>query len=412
MRSTQKINPVKAFSILFIALFILSFAVSQIFSVGFVEEYLDDDGRIGEHVNSRITIFQTQMFHLSIFFLLISIVLIIFSEKLFTLLSQNKELFTNLILVFFVIFIFFIAGEVALRLVFSEQIYSEYGQGPGGSNFNNSINYNSLGFRDVEHDVQNLNQKFRILVIGDSFTFGAGINDQKNIYSRLLQKKLDTEYGENRFEVINMSVQGYSTIDALEVLTNKGIKFNPDLIILGYYINDAEGLDSRVGFEDLYYHHYLFPYELGGLLYRNSFMYYFAESRAKNVLKNLGFGNNQYTEYINHLYSDSNPFFNEHEKYLENFIALAKDENAEVVVMNIPVIANFDNYAFSFVDDYVEEITTSNNAKYFSPLPHFSGYSAEELRVSFMDSHLNELGHTIVADALFDFLGEESLLEK
>ena len=61
--------------------------------------------------------------------------------------------------------------------------------------------------------------------------------------------------------------------------------------------------------------------------YHVKVMYYFLESRFKNVLKNLDSKDKSYLDYITHLYSDSNPFFNKHRSYLSGFIKLSKKED-------------------------------------------------------------------------------------
>ena len=89
---------------------------------------------------------------------------------------------------------------------------------------------------------------FRIIITGDSFTMGMGIENCENVYPPVLQKKLDERYGKGKFEVINLAKSGYSTINVVDSIKDIGLKLDPDLIIYGYYPNDAEGPDSKRGF--------------------------------------------------------------------------------------------------------------------------------------------------------------------
>ena len=43
-----------------------------------------------------------------------------------------------------------------------------------------------------------------------------------------------------KFEVLNMGVEGYNSIQELEVLKVKTIKYNPDLVIVYYCLNDPD----------------------------------------------------------------------------------------------------------------------------------------------------------------------------
>jgi lysophospholipase L1-like esterase len=94
---------------------------------------------------------------------------------------------------------------------------------------------NNHGWRDLDREYDNKNGSFRILVLGDSVTFGAIIPDDK-IYTRVLEKKL-TEAGYNA-EVISMAYGGWGTDQELEALINEGIKYKPNLIIVQFTTND------------------------------------------------------------------------------------------------------------------------------------------------------------------------------
>lgn len=319
--------------------------------------------------------------------------------------KQNR-MFQNITLLVSAFILFFLMGEIFLRLFFSSMINSEYGHGPGAANFMKDINYNSWGYRDVEHTISKPNDTFRVVIMGDSFTFGHGIKNPEDVYSRLLQEKLDRRYGYGNFEVINLAKGGYSTIDEVRILNDLALNLSPDVLVLGYYINDAEGPGSRVGFEEIYAPTCLLPWKLGSMLYSRSYMYYFIESRIKDLCTNP-----KVKDYHNHLYSDSNPFFKQHKILLGQFILTAGDNRIRVVVLNIPALQDFESYDFYFVNDYIENITASNNAAYIDLLPYFSVYDEDELRVSFMDGHMNELGHNITSGVLFDFLNDRIINE-
>lgn len=94
---------------------------------------------------------------------------------------------------------------------------------------------NSEGWRDVERAIQRRPNTLRILVIGDSVTYGA-IVAQADTYTAILERKL-RENGVNA-EVINISYGGWGTDQELEALTLEGILYKPDLVILQFSTND------------------------------------------------------------------------------------------------------------------------------------------------------------------------------
>jgi hypothetical protein len=97
------------------------------------------------------------------------------------------------------------------------------------------IKINSDGFRDREYSIEKPNNTIRIIVLGDSVTFGWGINVSDT--ERMLNNDLNTTIN---FEVLNFGVPGFNTLEEIHLLEKKGLKYNPDVVIIGYVAGDAE----------------------------------------------------------------------------------------------------------------------------------------------------------------------------
>lgn len=93
---------------------------------------------------------------------------------------------------------------------------------------------NNLGMRDNEVALRKNPDIFRILALGDSFTFGHGVKIDDS-YVNSLEKKLN---GKNKVEIINSGVFGYSPIIYYLYLTKKGFAFNPDMVVLFFTLTD------------------------------------------------------------------------------------------------------------------------------------------------------------------------------
>lgn len=90
------------------------------------------------------------------------------------------------------------------------------------------LNSNSKGIRGkTEYDYQRTPQRKRILVLGDSFTFGSEVSDN-DTYSERLKSLLPNT------EVLNLGVQGYGTDQMLLYLKEEGVKYHPDIVLLGF----------------------------------------------------------------------------------------------------------------------------------------------------------------------------------
>src|SRR5215831_9018786 len=94
---------------------------------------------------------------------------------------------------------------------------------------------NSQGWRDSERTIQRRPGTLRILVLGDSVTYGAQVR-QVDTYTAVLERKLQA-HGVDA-EVINMSYGGWGTDQELDALTLEGTSYKPDLVILQFTTND------------------------------------------------------------------------------------------------------------------------------------------------------------------------------
>ncbi len=84
-----------------------------------------------------------------------------------------------------------------------------------------------------EYDIEKQEDTFRIIALGDSFTFGAYVYTQDN-YPSKLEKLLNSKMScrnIKKFEVINLGVSGYDIQYSVERFIQRGIKYNPDLVL-------------------------------------------------------------------------------------------------------------------------------------------------------------------------------------
>ena len=104
--------------------------------------------------------------------------------------------------------------------------------------FRTVVRINENGLRDREHSYERQNDIKRILVLGDSFAWGYGVEESER-FSQLLEKSLGVE-------VINAGVSGYSTDQELLWYRNEGIKYETDLVILVFAGNDVGDNDQQL----------------------------------------------------------------------------------------------------------------------------------------------------------------------
>jgi hypothetical protein len=100
------------------------------------------------------------------------------------------------------------------------------------------VKINQLGFRDDrEYALEKSPSTFRILVLGDSVTFGHG-SVYEHSYPYLLEQRLKAWRHEVDWQVWNAAVPGYNTSQELAHLLEVGPRFAPDLVVVGFFEND------------------------------------------------------------------------------------------------------------------------------------------------------------------------------
>lgn len=95
---------------------------------------------------------------------------------------------------------------------------------------------NELGLRDTAYRGD---ADVKILLLGDSVSWGNGIDDPRQIYPFLLEQKLAFWDRSRTYEIVNASVPGYSTFQQLRYLERDGLALQPDAVILQFTLNDV-----------------------------------------------------------------------------------------------------------------------------------------------------------------------------
>lgn len=98
-----------------------------------------------------------------------------------------------------------------------------------------SFRNNSLGLRSDKEYSYKKQSDFRILLLGDSFCYGYGVDDNQT-FAYETQKKLSSKKWSA--EVINAGNGGQGTDYALKFYQTLGHKFRPDLTVLCFFSND------------------------------------------------------------------------------------------------------------------------------------------------------------------------------
>lgn len=257
---------------------------------------------------------------------------------------------------------------------------------------------NAAGYRDVEHRITKSPGVHRAVFIGDSFTFGAGIL-LDDTYAKRAERALTAARAET-WEAVVMAVPGIDTEEEATILENEAFKYSPDLVVLGYVLNDAENVDAAERRRALEWA------EAEAAIHnppwwKRSALLSFVGTRLHATLENR-------RRIQNHLalYQEGAPGFRAAKRSLETMESLCRAHGVPFVVVIFPLFANpLDaTYPFAGVHEQVKQACPQGSTV-IDLLPYYRDLDWRLLVVEGeRDEHPNEIAHRIAAQALVSTL--------
>ena len=144
------------------------------------------------------------------------------------------------------ILILFNLLAIVLIVVVFDLIFSPYRRLPKDGEFDGRqytwghlVENNRFGFRERDFETPKPAGVYRIMVLGDSFTWGEGlaVEDRYTDVAETLLNQANTDF---QFEVLNFGVRGASTEQERRLLRNHLREVQPDLIVIGFTLNDPQ----------------------------------------------------------------------------------------------------------------------------------------------------------------------------
>jgi lysophospholipase L1-like esterase len=230
---------------------------------------------------------------------------------------------------------------------------------------------------------------FRLAVLGDSFTFGFGV-EEKDTYPSLIQEMMNSSQTSNgrRFEVLNFGVVGYSTRDEAVVLKQKALPFHPRGVIIGYVLNDPE-TDPRPSL-----HKYFDP----PVWWRHSHLLRLCHL-GWNSLQVWVDGGGDYQRY---LHAPGGKKWLSVREAFRSIRDSAQKEGAWTLVAIFPLTpkSSWSDYAYGDLHDQISREARVNGFQVVDLLDSFRHYPPGQLVLSPTDDHPNALAHRLAAEAI------------
>jgi lysophospholipase L1-like esterase len=278
---------------------------------------------------------------------------------------------------------------------------------------------NKDGIRDEDYARIKPANTYRIAAVGDSCTFGMAV-DLKDTWPKQLEKELQRSRA--NVEVINFGVMGYNTTQEAEIIREKVLGYSPDLIVIGYSLNDIGILsrertalstyrgynsfmttgigfiDSILGRSKLY------------LLLKNRF--YLKKTKAdtkpprysKDGQKVLKLG---YNGFLFNAYQEPENWSRLQTAFAD--IRRATQPQVPVLIAIYPELQTLQQYPFSHLHEIVRKLAGQNGFAVVDPLSAFLPYKVQDVRISTANAHPNQLGNKIFSQAIAIYLQGNAL---
>ncbi len=300
--------------------------------------------------------------------------------------ARWKTILENLLLLLLTFFLLMMAAELFFKLFFAQS--DGWNQTLASENwFEHYWTLNSMGYRDVEWSPSDLQTKRKILVLGDSFAAGQGVERLEDRFSNLLGAKLGQNY-----LVMNIATPALSTQD--EIVRVKGFPYRPDILILQYFINDIRSAAEQRGFftnkPDLE------PWPVIKPLVDNSYVVNFLYWRAMRMLP-LPWQTDDFA-WTQAAYNDPGVWWT-HQQELLTIQEGAASENVKLVVVVFPSM--LDVTRSREVTEKVVALFQGLHVPVLDVADLIKDKPPGDLVASSMDAHPNEWVHQQVADKLY-----------
>jgi len=110
--------------------------------------------------------------------------------------------------------------------------------------FRRHVQCNSWGYRDREiPSPDELNKLTRIVLLGDSFVFGWGLNNYDDLIGPRLERALAAKVLPPP-RVFSLGVPGINTRDQIKIFKDQAVRLHPRVVVLAYVLNDIEGIEK------------------------------------------------------------------------------------------------------------------------------------------------------------------------
>ena len=248
---------------------------------------------------------------------------------------------------------------------------------------------NSLGYRDVEWANEMVMGKTKVMIVGDSFVEGVGIEDPKDRFPDQLAKMLGSDY-----VVLNLGKRRANTVEEIEAIIN--YPYAPDILVLSYFVNDIDNVRWWFNFDR---EPSMFVPAILSPLVNNSYAFNFLYWRLFRLLQ-FGQPDAEWS-YLLKFYNDPNAWWLHH----QDLLSIHQGAQAEQIPLVVVVFPSMNRTEESkVVTKRIINLFEERDVPVLDVSVVIEDIPVDERVASPFDPHPSELVHKLVAEALYQKL--------
>jgi lysophospholipase L1-like esterase len=244
-----------------------------------------------------------------------------------------------------------------------------------------TVRTNAQGFRGPALSETAAPGTARIAFVGDSITLGWGVAEQETFAHRVIETLRKSG---RKVDGFNQGVGNLNTTQELALLRKSGLAMKPDIIVLSYFINDAEPMPR---------------YDTSSWLAEHSAAWIVVDYRLDTVLRGMG-ETPDWKRYYRDLYKPEAAGWQATQKALAGFGALARETGTKLIVFNIPELRELKPYPFADISKQVLSLVERDGVKGVDLLPSVEALDPPSLWVTVPDPHPNGRANEAFAGAM------------
>ncbi|MCS6860426.1 MAG: SGNH/GDSL hydrolase family protein [Abditibacteriales bacterium] len=278
-------------------------------------------------------------------------------------------------------------------------------------NYDRISDVTPYGVRSFHLDRPKRQGVFRIVTLGDSYTWGSKIGRTEDLWPYVLERLLTRK--ERPVEVINLARPGFTTVNEAEMLDRMGWLFEPDLVILEFTLNDT--IPSGPNFfhrsEDWYFRIFPLIPVFHRVLDDRSYLYSFVNARFRGLQMQM-----RYRDGYAPLFEDDFDGWRACQDALRKIADQAKQRDVPVVGMIFPMFlpTKMDeaSYQYTAVHKKVRAAMESAGMSVLDLRPVYAkfGRTGRSWWALPCDAHPSVEAHRVAAKALKEKIEELNLI--